>query len=274
MARPIIDRILGDGGMEGLTEYLGQRVAPTDLQSLLLAVYRQRAARQTPARLLDQYANNRFVRPGTTDPRARVEVDRLAFACAPDFDAVELSPVCPLGTTSSLGPVDQNSVVATIRNTEVVSDCTNVLALECAMRRRALRKEAETAGDVVRLCTSQRLLRAQNYNRPGMSAHFHIFAMCTAGRALDGYRFELQALNEQIACHIKLLEAIGEIGYQARDIRVAFTDLPDSAFNERLQDVPIASLPARFWRYEDRVPTGESHRKGLLSAGKIPPIRS
>jgi len=39
---------------------------------------------------------------------------------------VELSPVCPLGTNSTL---DQNQTVTTIRNSEVCSDSTNVLAL-------------------------------------------------------------------------------------------------------------------------------------------------
>src|SRR5436305_1563893 len=81
-----------------------------------------------------QYERKRFVRLSAADPRALVELDRLAFSLAsPPFEPVELSPVCPLGTNSVVAPVDQNITVATIRNTEVVSDATNVLALECAL---------------------------------------------------------------------------------------------------------------------------------------------
>ena len=247
MSQPIIERILRESGMDGLLDLLARRISPTDLQSLLLAVYRERASQQTPARVLDQYLHNRFVRPASVDPRSLVEMDRVALECAaPAFDAVTLSPVSPFGTTSALGPVDQNSVVSTIRNTEVVSDCTNVLALECAARRRELRKGAAGAGATVRLCTSHRLLRAQNYNRPGLSAHFQIFALCTAGRALDGYRFEMEALEEQIACYLDLLMAVLDIGYHVKDVRVAFTDLPNRAFLECLQDKLIPTLAARF----------------------------
>src|SRR5688500_15505142 len=133
---PILQRILAEPGLEGLLEILTERLAPTDLQSLLMAVYRERASQQTTARVIDQYANNRFVRPSPIDLRARLELDRLALDSASAFEALDLSPLCPLGTVSRLGPVDQNNMVTTIRNSEVVSDCTNVLALECALRRR------------------------------------------------------------------------------------------------------------------------------------------
>ncbi len=188
MGQPMLDRILRERGTADLLDWLSAELTPTDLKSLMLAVYRTRAARQTPARVLDQYEHNRFVQPAAVGLRARAAVDRVALACAgPAFDALDLAPVCPLGTVTAVGPVDQNSVVSTTRNTEVVSDCTNVLALECAIRRRAQRRNPATANDYVRLCTSQRLLRAQHYNRPGLRAHFQIFALCTAGRAEGGY---------------------------------------------------------------------------------------
>jgi hypothetical protein len=242
----IVEHILTETGIEGLLELLTHRLAPTDLQSLLMAVYRDRASRQTPARVLDQYAGNRFVRPGQVDLRARLELDRLALDNASAFEALDLAPLCPLGTVSALGPVDQNNVVTTIRNSEVVSDCTNVLALECALRRRNLRRDAATAGGTVRVCTSQRLVRAQNYNRPGVSAHFQVFALCTAGRAVEGYRFELEALLEQITCYLQLLRSLAAIGCRVHNVRVALTDLPDPAFLERLQNGLIDPLSAGF----------------------------
>jgi hypothetical protein len=247
MAQPVIERILRESGMDGLLELLAQRLSPSDLQSLLLEVYRRRAAQVTPAHLLDRYANNRFARPAAAGPVALAALDRLAFECAAaSFEAIELSPLTPLGTVSALAPVDQNSVVATIGNTEVVSDSTNVMALECAVRRRELRKLATSAGEAVRLCASQRLVRAQNFNRPGLLAHFRIFAICTAGRAAPGYRFELEALETQLACYLDFLARVGEIGCRVGSIRVAFTDLQDRAFLERLRAVAIPRLVARF----------------------------
>ena len=55
--------------------------------------------------------------------------DQLAFTLAtPEFEPVELSPVCPLGTSSVVAGISQHLAVTTVRNTEVVSDATNVLA--------------------------------------------------------------------------------------------------------------------------------------------------
>ena len=48
----------------------------------------------------------------------------------PEYEPVELSPLAPLGTSSVVGTVHQNKVVSTSRNSEVLSDPTNVLALE------------------------------------------------------------------------------------------------------------------------------------------------
>src|SRR5438093_236309 len=165
MAERIIARILRESGVPNLLDVLGQGLAPTDLQSLLLEVFRRRAAHRTPRRVLEQYEQDPFVRPAQVSVDALLELDRLALAHAvPPFEAVELSPLAPLGTCSTLAPVDQNRVVSTVRNTEVVSDSTNVLALECALRRRGMRRrdrEATREDRLVRLCASQRLVRAQ-----------------------------------------------------------------------------------------------------------------
>jgi len=107
------------------------------LQSLLLAVYRRRASRLSPAAVLRQYQENRFVQPAHVSSWESVEFDRLAYSLLPEcFEVVELSPVSPLGSCSVLATVDQNNVVTTSRNTEVCADPTNVLALECATRRK------------------------------------------------------------------------------------------------------------------------------------------
>ncbi len=50
-------------GIENLATILAEKLRPTELQSLLLEVYRQRAHRRRPAEVLADYKRNRFVRP-------------------------------------------------------------------------------------------------------------------------------------------------------------------------------------------------------------------
>lgn len=121
MARPV-DRILRSIGAESWFHALSRRLSPTDLQSLLLEVYRQRADAVTPASLLDQYRANRFVQPSPIDPRRMAEVDALAFRLASNFCPIEFAPLAPFGVSAALANLSQNKVVSTARNTEVVAD--------------------------------------------------------------------------------------------------------------------------------------------------------
>lgn len=247
MAGEIVERILRESGGDELLEILAERLAPTDLQSLLMEVYRRRAARQTPAALLEQYQRNRFVQPSPASPQLLLEFDRLTFSLAsPTFEPIELGPVCPLGTNSVVAPVDQNWSVATMRNTEVVSDATNVMALECAVRRRALARTAAGATERVRLCTSHRLLRPQRVDRPGFFAHFRLFGLCTAGRDEGSYRFEVESLAEQIGVYLQLMAVSGEIGCPMREPRVALTDWTGGTHGAKLQGEVIEPLADRF----------------------------
>ena len=70
------------------------------------------------------------------------------LAAAEQFEAVELSPLAPLGVCSVVGLASQNKIVSALRGTEVVSDPTNVLALECARRLRDRRRRRRSPGHV------------------------------------------------------------------------------------------------------------------------------
>jgi hypothetical protein len=61
MKEKIIERILRTAQVPDLLEVLTQRLSQSDLQSLLLEVYRKRAHILTPRHLLQQYEQNRFV---------------------------------------------------------------------------------------------------------------------------------------------------------------------------------------------------------------------
>ena len=200
MSDPIVARIEREAGLPGLAAVLG-RLPPTDLGSLLLDVARQRAAALEPRDVLRRWEEDRFSRPANADPHRLDELERCAFELLPPtFERLELSPVAPLGTSAVLGRIPQDWVVATARGGEVVSDSTNVLALECALRRRHDRRTE------VRLTASHRVLRAQPFEPPFMQ-HFRLIALVSAGRAGAEEAFS----EEQLGFYTRLLEPLGRV---------------------------------------------------------------
>src|SRR5688572_4057703 len=112
MERGFLERLLREARVEGVLEALTERLAPSDLQSLMLEVYSRVAAKGTPKKLVDQYERDRFVRPSVVDVRILGELDRIAWQLLPSgYQALELSPLCPLGTNSVVATVSQNKVV-------------------------------------------------------------------------------------------------------------------------------------------------------------------
>src|SRR2546426_4913125 len=192
----IIHRLERDAGVPQLADILSDRLAPTDLQSLLLEVSARRAKRRDPKALLDDHVSNRFTQPSVSNPRCLLEWDRVAFSKLPkDFRLVELSPVCPLGAASVLSPISQDWIVSTIRNTEVVADSTNVLALECAVRRREQKTFSTGSAAPVHLAASHRVLKGQKGLGPSVRQHFRLFSLCSAGRDPGNLRFEIEKVR-------------------------------------------------------------------------------
>ena len=163
---------LPPGAYDGLTRGL----PASRLWSLLLEVAEARASGRRPAELVEQWDRDRFVQPAIVDQRSLVEVDGHLLRAASAFEAIELSPVAPLGVCTIMGHASQNKVLSALRGTEVVSDPTNVMALECVRR---LRRDPAT---VVRLATSHRCVRTQPIpKRRGLTANFRIFCLASAG---------------------------------------------------------------------------------------------
>ncbi|HSS97980.1 MAG TPA: hypothetical protein VLK33_13160 [Terriglobales bacterium] len=243
-ANKILERIEREIGVPGLVNLLAERLTPTDLQSVMLEVYRQRAQRQQPANLLSDFESNRFVRPSTADPIRLLAWEQIAFAQLPDgFEALALSPVCPLGTNSAIALVDQNRVLSTIRNTEVVSDSTNVLTLECALVRKKLLRANPKSKEQVHRAASHRLLRTQNYNDPNSIAHFSAFALCSAGQDQGNLQFELATLATHIQFYLRALRAFLGVNLP---LRVAVTDFGTVDRGTRLADQLFAPIQSTF----------------------------
>ena len=169
-----------------------------DFTTVMLEVMRRRAAALDPADVLRQYASNRFVKPNPIDAAALRRAEDVLFERLPtSFERVVLSPLAPLGT-HAMGGVDQSRVVTTIRGTDVAADPTNALALEAAVRRRALLAADPRSIQRVRLAASQRIVRAQRFDSPEAFTHFQIFGLVTAGRDTGDLRFECEAAVEHL----------------------------------------------------------------------------
>jgi hypothetical protein len=164
-------------GPHGPRDALERKLTPADLQTLLLDVSRRRAAAVSPARLTRRWRDDRYVQPAGSDPRRVWALEARLWALLPEtFDGIDLSPVAPLGVCSALGPVSQDRVISTVRGTEVVSDPTNVLALEAAQRRQ------RSGTDPVHLASCHRVLRGQPFDAPGAFQHFRLFTLVSSAR--------------------------------------------------------------------------------------------
>ncbi|HWW60099.1 MAG TPA: hypothetical protein VN181_01915 [Thermoanaerobaculia bacterium] len=189
-------RRIGRDAFDALVEMPGSALA-----SLLLEVYAKRADALTPADVLRRFNDDAFVTPSPVDQREMLRLDAHLLAHIPSqFEAVELSPLAPFGTCSAMAPVDAKKVLATIRNTEVLSDPTNVMAMICARRR--------DREDEIRLCNTQRLVRTTRVRDTGHSQHFRILTMCTAGRDRGNQLFEENAVVEHLDVLLTLMTTL------------------------------------------------------------------
>lgn len=204
----------------GSPELIDKLVAlpQSELQSLLMFVQRRRSLLRSPADLLAQYERQPMVQPSAASARALKEIDGVALASAAAFEAIELSPVAPVGINVVLGDIDQNSALATTRGNEVQADPTTAMALECALRRK------RDATRVERLCASARMMRLQPFDRPGYAPHFRLFALVTAGRDRGNDEFQTDALREQLHVYLDWLRRLDTLGYRFADVEVTVSD--------------------------------------------------
>lgn len=204
-------------------ERLAEGLAGSALQSVLLEVMRRRAQARTPSEVLAQHRRDGFCRPSPVDLRTSLAIDAHLLAAADGFEAIELSPVAPLGATSAIALTDQNRVLSALRGAEIVSDPTNVLALECAERLRGRATEAHFA-------TSQRVIRAQPVPKlPGYSSHFRIFVLASGGVETKDHAFTVGTLVHHVDTMMRALDRLEGDGYAFGARRVDILATADRA---------------------------------------------
>jgi hypothetical protein len=224
-----------DGIGSSSFEKLASGLAGSELHSVLLEVMQRRASARSPADVLEQYRRDLFCAPGTVDLRTMLAIDSELLAAADGFEALDLSPVAPLGACSTVAITDQNRVLSALRMTEVVSDPTNVLALECASRLRDRRAQP------VHLATSQRVVRAQPVpKQPGYAQHFRIFVLASGGRETEEHGFTVTTVVRHIRTMLDALDRLEPHGYAFGKRRVEVLATPERA---EIADRVAESLP-------------------------------
>jgi len=264
MARYWIARPAGEASFAQLAEAL----SPSDAWSVMMEVAAHRATQRRPVDVTQQWARDRFVAPALVDQRTLRRVESVVLDTAAAFEAVELSPLAPFGVCAAVAPASQNKIVSTTRGTEVVSDPTNVMALICADR---LRVDSEAH---VRLCTSQRVVRAQPApKKPGFAQHFSIFCLASAARAKPDHAALETMLFEHVSTHLASLAALRQAGWKVPPVQARWLAIPTLAHVAK-------RLSARFDLRSEHVTLANAYYDGGLrfmlnlggEAGPIPLI--
>jgi hypothetical protein len=223
-------------GLPGLVEQLHERLSGSELNTLLLELFRRRAGKLSAPQVLQQFSTNRFVTPSAIDQLHYLEYDAALIRKAKEkgFTALQLSPLAPLGTCSVLGLVDQNNVVTALRGAEVVADATNVLALRVA-------QDTKKTGSKkpIQYCTVHRHVRSQALTMPWHTAHFGIFCAVTGGYDTGSYGFELAALRDHIDLYLALLQE----QFAAKDLILRLYFKEDAPSFRKQLEAQLATLP-------------------------------
>ncbi len=143
--------------------------------STMLEIFEQRAKKMCPSALLKNYkSKHNLYEPSKIDPRIYNEISNIFFdTVSDDFECIELSPINPFGLNASLTNTNQNNVLSTIRNSEIVSDSSISMILECAYRKKELNLST------INLASSTRLLRTQNYGNGKKNHWCQHFRACS-----------------------------------------------------------------------------------------------
>jgi hypothetical protein len=187
-------RIEQELNLPDLIKKLSNELSPSDFNSLLTEIFSLRADNISPNEMLKLYAQNQYAKPASVNAAQyrRLEADMLCAAEDKGIQSVILSPASLFGCCSAFGAVHQNKVISAIRNLEILSDATNMLALHVAA---GIKKGSLSHIEkIIHFCTTHRHIRYYAEFSPQTLPHFGIFTMVSAGKSRSSYEFEIEAL--------------------------------------------------------------------------------
>lgn len=218
-AEMISDSIARSVGHPDLVEVLSSGMKPGRLQSMLLSVFERRSKDVSPSDVWRRARAQGMVQASSIDQRALVALDRLMFDSVDSgFEAVELSPLSPFGLNAALTSTNQKKIVSAVRGTEVMSNLATALAIEACARRTTVQPLGS-----IRLCSSHRLIRAQDYPKDfGFTPHFRVFGLATAtNRDHDAGR----CMRDHIRQHLTFFAAANRENYYIGQLTITLGDL-------------------------------------------------
>lgn len=192
------------------------------LQALLIALYDERAKELKPKDILRQVRESRFLEPSVIPLKEFNSFDGSAIEMLEDdVEAIELSPVGPLGSTSVLSQISQKNIITTSRNNEVLSDASPLLAIEYEKRR----KEGVT--NPVHLFTSHRVIRAQNFDKiKGFTPHFRAMFLLSGDKFLRRWELIEDFLEKHIDYYLSVIKnSVTSKEFRVSKVKVAFSNL-------------------------------------------------
>lgn len=217
----IVSKILERIGQPQLVEQLSENLSGSELNSLLLEVFKRKTSAIEPAELLRHYQKNRFVKPADLPviELKRMELDLLLFFQKLSFQPIELSPVSVLGSCSVVATADQHKVLSALRGTEVLADATNSIALHISDLKKTAEWKPQSAEEKLRFATIQRHVRTQSIPEgKGFTPHFRIGCLVTSGVDTGNFIFEQESLTE----HMMVMSSLFRDYYKVDDISFRF----------------------------------------------------
>lgn len=224
-------------GISNLAETLAEKPM-RELNPIFIKAFRDRVASIKPNEILqDRESKKEFYGVSSMDQRELVKLEADFYEILPEkFNAVEVSPISPLGLNSVITKVSQDVTLSAIRGSEVISDPTTSLVLECAIRRKQQLANKNTFTELTNLATAQRVLRLQPFDRDkGYEQHFKLFGLCTGGRDKGGASFVVDSAIEHISIWLDLIKHLKNKEYSFGDVSVNISDI-------RLLEKMIATL--------------------------------
>lgn len=243
-------------GYPNLVDDLSAKLSASELNTLLLELFRMRAKKITPAELLKQFEKNRFTSPSEVDTINFMEFEMrcLNLAKSKGFKPITLSPLTPFGTCSAVAFVDQNNVVTSLRGMEVVSDATNVFAMLIA---KELKQERDHR--IIKYAATHRHVRSQALSNPSFTTHFGIFCLATGGHDTGSFSFELDQIMDHINVHFSVYSNEFDLGKETLLLRIFLKD-ENETFHQKLEDVIKAMNNSVIIKMERQLEPGDYYK--------------
>lgn len=221
------DKIESEKWMSWLSDILSKKPL-RELTPIFIRAFRDRISWILWKDLLSSYNLKKpFFSPSVIDQRRLLNLQNLFYSSLPEsFFWIELSPISPLWLNSVISNISQDNSLSTIRWSEVISDPTTPLILECSNRRKDMLPNILTRDSTVKLATSHRVIRMQPFDpKKWYMQHFLLFWLCSWWREKNEDIFIFNNIKEHIENWIKFIDTLNQNNYTLNNITIKLSDI-------------------------------------------------